>query len=270
MRDRAGAVSRARGSIEIACPPFDRSDWAWEYLRRNRDYQADWREAIPRDLPCVLLRDGTSLVRLTRRYLRAEQWGLMAFANPLRSAPHTTVFWLPSRWRSTIKAQCEMTCAVAAPNMFTLDAFHAKRTAAVGVDGIPVVWMKGEGFTLALIASGWDVLTRPAAVTFELAGFDELQTKIHCLELMQRLTQAAAPPSTSMPQQMAQRLNQTLQALDGSLAGLTYRQIAVGIFGAARVAIDWHSSSRSLKDRTRRLVAKGHQLMNGGYLDLLH
>jgi hypothetical protein len=36
------------------------------------------------------------------------------------------------------------------------------------------------------------------------------------------------------------------------------------------VAADWHSSSRSLKDRTRRLVAKGHQLMNGGYLDLLH
>ncbi|MCC6775984.1 MAG: DUF2285 domain-containing protein [Hyphomicrobiales bacterium] len=153
--------------------------------------------------------------------------------------------------------------------MLRLAAVHAKRTAAVGVDGIPVIWVKGRGFSVAVMAAGWDVLTRPAAVTFELAGFDELQAKIECLELLQRLTQTAALRPHSLPQQMTQRLHQTLQALDGSLAGLTYRQIAADIFGAARVAADWHSSSRSLKDRTRRLVAKGRQLMNGGYLELL-
>ena len=266
----AGCGSRARGSTESTCPSFDRSDWAWEYLRRNGDYQADWRETIPRDLPGVLLRDGTTVVRLTRRDLRAEHWGLQAFANPFRPAPHTTVFWLPSRCRGTIRAQCHMTCGVTSPDTFTLDAFDARRTAAIGVDGIPVVWLKGQGFTVALIAPGWDVLTRPAALTFELAGFDQLQAKVECLMLMQRLRKAGTPASSSVPRQTAQRLHLTLRALDGHLAGMTYRQIAVEIFGAARVAADWHSSSRSLKDLTRRLVAKGHQLMKGGYLDLLH
>jgi Family of unknown function (DUF6499) len=198
MRDRAGAGSRASGSIQTECPPFDRGDWAWEYLRRNQHYQVDWRETIPRDLPCVLLRDDTTVVRLTRRYLRAEHWGLQAFANPLRPAPHATVFWLPSRWRSTITARCDMNCAFAASSMLSLDAFHARRTAVVGVDGIPIVWMKGQGFSIALIAPGWDVLTRPTTVTFELAGLDELQAKIGCLALLQRLRQRDMPSSSGM------------------------------------------------------------------------
>jgi hypothetical protein len=49
----------------------------------------------------------------------------------------------------------------------------------------------------------------------------------------------------------------------------TYRQIAITIFGEKKVTEEWRSHSQFLKDRTRRLVAKGTELMRGGYRDLL-
>ena len=43
----------------------------------------------------------------------------------------------------------------------------------------------------------------------------------------------------------------------------------MAIFGDKRVAEDWNGASQFLKDRTRRLVSKGRELMTGGYRDLL-
>lgn len=41
------------------------------------------------------------------------------------------------------------------------------------------------------------------------------------------------------------------------------------IFGAERVAEEWAGASRFLKDRVRRYVQRGRDLMDGGYRDLL-
>lgn len=60
----------------------------------------------------------------------------------------------------------------------------------------------------------------------------------------------------------------TLRALDGSLAGASYRAIAEALFGAERVAREpWKTSS--VRAQVIRLVAKGRRLMRGGYRDLL-
>ena len=264
----AGLLLRAPEPSNRAYQAFDPSDWAWEFLRRNGGYQADWRAATPRTLPCAKLRDGTMLLRLRRRYLRAERWGLYAFADPFRPAPKAPVFWLPAISRRTVRARCDMVGERA--NVMRLARFRAQRSAVIGVDGVPVVTMKSRGFNVGLVASGWHVLTRPAAVTFELDRFDELTARIECLRILQRLTEPGAPESAGRSSWNAnRRLLHALVALDGSLGGQSYREIAMMVFGQKRVTEDWTATSRFLKDRTRRLVTKGHELMNGGYRDLL-
>ena len=264
----AGLLLRAPEPSERAYQAFDPSDWAWEFLRRNGGYQADWRAATPRTLPCAELRDGTMLLRLRRRYLRAERWGLYAFADPLRPARKAPVFWLPAISRRNVRARCDMVSERA--NAMRLARFRAERSAVIGVDGVPVVTMKGRGFNVRLVASGWHVLTRPAAVTFELDGFDDLATRIECLRMLQRLTKPGAPALAGRSRWNAnERMFHALVALDGSLRGRSYRDIATTVFGQKRVTEDWSAASRFLKDRTRRLVTKGHELMKGGYRDLL-
>ncbi len=58
---------------------LNRTDLAWEYLRRNPDYQRDWRLSLAGVVMPVTLKDGTHLYRPRRRFPQAEVWGLMSF-----------------------------------------------------------------------------------------------------------------------------------------------------------------------------------------------
>ncbi|MBL8699441.1 MAG: DUF2285 domain-containing protein [Alphaproteobacteria bacterium] len=66
-----------------------------------------------------------------------------------------------------------------------------------------------------------------------------------------------------------ERLGVVLQALDGALAGASQREIAVELFGAARVRRDWGPDGGDLRDVVRRAIRRGRYLLNGGYLGLL-
>lgn len=61
------------------------------------------------------------------------------------------------------------------------------------------------------------------------------------------------------------RLRLVLQALDGSLAGASHRDIAIAIFGPDRVADSWRDPRSHLRDSVRRAISRGRMLMTGGY-----
>lgn len=61
------------------------------------------------------------------------------------------------------------------------------------------------------------------------------------------------------------RLRMILQALDGSLAGASHRDIAMEIFGPDRVAEGWRDPRSHLRDAIRRAISRGRMLMMGGY-----
>jgi hypothetical protein len=54
-------------------------DWAWEYLRRNFDYQASARLGYRRGVARQRLATGPLLTRLRARHVEAEVWGLACF-----------------------------------------------------------------------------------------------------------------------------------------------------------------------------------------------
>ncbi|MBZ0209769.1 MAG: DUF6499 domain-containing protein [Hyphomicrobium sp.] len=80
---------KARPSVGPSWPPIlDQYDyvrtlpgpgWAWEFLRRNKDYQRDYRLHAGRCANLCRHRTGITLCRLRRRCRRAEAWGLCSF-----------------------------------------------------------------------------------------------------------------------------------------------------------------------------------------------
>jgi len=76
-------------------------------------------------------------------------------------------------------------------------------------------------------------------------------------------------PPDRLTRQRRHRLGLALRALDGRLAGESYRVIAAGLFGDARVPAGPGWRTHDLRDRAIRLVRAGIGLMQGGYLDLL-
>jgi hypothetical protein len=76
-------------------------------------------------------------------------------------------------------------------------------------------------------------------------------------------------PPDRLTRQRRHRLGLALRALDGRLAGESYRVIAAVLFGDARVLAGPGWKTHDLRDRIIRLVRAGMELMQGRYLDLL-
>lgn len=98
------------------------------------------------------------------------------------------------------------------------------------------------------------------------------ETCLDRIEALTRLSQLlrGRPPiaDTRLTAQRRRRLRRMLQAIDGHIAGATYREIANTIYGTTRVADDpWKTSA--LRDSTIALVRDGRALIYGGYRTLL-
>jgi hypothetical protein len=76
-------------------------------------------------------------------------------------------------------------------------------------------------------------------------------------------------PADPLTRRQREQLVLALRALDGHLAGATYREIAEVLFGTTRVPTGSSWKTHDLRGRTIRLVRIGLKLMRGGYLDLL-
>jgi hypothetical protein len=267
----ANSLARRAGDHAACCNPdaYDGGDWAWEFLRRNQDYVADWRRSVPRHLPLVTLSDGTRLLRLRRRFPRAEQWGLYAFADPALAGRDAPVFWHARAMNRVVRLNAAKPVGRGEAAPATLAGFQVDRRAVIGGEGTPLVLMKGRGTHVPVAIQGLAVLTSPFVPVYELHDLDDLSAQTELLKRLQRFTEPAPKPAPRPPFSSDDRLHHALIALDESLAGKSYRQIAITIFGEKRVAEEWYGASQFLKDRVRRLVARGTELMKGGYRDLL-
>ncbi|WP_194473382.1 DUF2285 domain-containing protein [Bradyrhizobium sp. CCBAU 51753] len=76
------------------------------------------------------------------------------------------------------------------------------------------------------------------------------------------------PPPLALPMATRHRLIVALRAVDGWLAGNSYRDIAQGLFGSLRIP-DRGCKTHDLRSRTIRLVKMGLRLTRGGYRALL-
>lgn len=76
------------------------------------------------------------------------------------------------------------------------------------------------------------------------------------------------PPDTRMTPQQRHRLRRMIQAADGRMNGASYREIALAIYGDARVSAEpWKTST--IRASVIGLVKGGLDAINGGYLNLL-
>ncbi|MCX7587296.1 DUF2285 domain-containing protein [Phenylobacterium sp. 58.2.17] len=106
---------------------------------------------------------------------------------------------------------------------------------------------------------------RPLAVIVPLDA--DLPARIvAAVGLWRRLGAGGGP--RGLTAQKRRRLIQMLRAVDGRRCGAAHREIAIALFGAARVTSEpWKTSS--LRDATLRLVRDGLRMVDGGYRGLL-
>ncbi|WP_425484107.1 DUF2285 domain-containing protein [Allomesorhizobium camelthorni] len=97
----------------------------------------------------------------------------------------------------------------------------------------------------------------------------QLKHRLRALECLNSLVAHGLPKTLFPPDARGGRLRFVLQALDGSLAGASHREIAEALIGEPRVEADWNDPRDHLRDRVRRAIHRGHALMNGGYREFV-
>ncbi len=221
---------------------------AWEFLRRNTDYQHDYN------------------LHRSERSSRgkadiANRWGLQFLADPTASALDRPAYWSPSADPAVLVITR------------TLDLFEPK----IQLD-IPVSLTQKSAGGFNAVSAFHDCMfnviftasSKPTDPCTALLPIDE-----DCLSRIETLTRfwralhgRTVPGDTRLTSQQRRRIRLMMQAFDGRDNNASYREIADVIYCASRVAADaWKTSA--LRDSTIALVKDSKAMVEREYLQLL-
>jgi hypothetical protein len=232
---------------------FIRTYWAWAYLRRNPRYRLAYSKF--RDEPA---------------HPEAADWSLVRFEDPDFDGRVANVFWQRQACRHVLPLTASAKKnADGEGHYFSLERLRCRVTSHRDADHYHILFAE-NGCSLQLEISGaFDlekcVLFAPVLPPPRLRAARLLAVR----RLSDLMTHGTLRPALYPPERRAARLMRVLQALDGSLAGASHRDIGIALFGEARIDRDWHHPHNYLRDHVRRAIAYGRALMEGGYRKLL-
>lgn len=159
----------------------------------------------------------------------------------------------------------------AAADVIDLGALSCRTVVLVDeAEGNQHVLFHQEGHHLQLALTQGSLLEPARLVTNAVFPAQWMSQRINALVCLNHLHARGKLSARYFPvEPRHQRLHFALRALDGALAGAAHRDIATALFGRARVQADWNDPGDHLRDRIRRAIRRGQQLMNGEYRRLL-
>lgn len=256
----------SRGAYDYAmalCP----SDLAWEFLRRSPAYQRDYRlncKGVVRAPRC--LRVSPPLTRVRRHTQSAGAWGLHSFVDPALPAPSSPVCWLTATAAPLLDGIVDRAPRGTSPDL-NIRNLASARHLVLGPTGEQHVLLRDGDAALTLRLRGTRVSLAPVNTSILLRGFPKPELVADALSILATLVlRPNLDPHNSRDLLF---LRDALVALDGRCLRASYREMAAVIFGCQNVRIAWSSSSRWMKDRMCRALARGEHLRDGGYRKLL-
>ena len=243
-----------------------KSGWAWEFLRRNEAFLMACRLSGDVLLLPEIHASGIHCYSAPEADSVAEKWGLLCFADYKKSVAEIDVFWQPALRSSHL--QLRITAhARECGDCLRLAEFKCRR-ALLRQNEVEHLTIQDRTESIQLTVRGGSLLDAPCRMTFEIKGLERVSSGISALQTLVKLRQKDGSDASNFVTRDSKYFDY-LVALDGHLAGRTYRDIAEVLYGADRIGPYWTDDSRGFKSKVRRAVQCGLALMNGGYSELL-
>jgi hypothetical protein len=151
---------------------------------------------------------------------------------------------------------------------FHADAFPGLASIHIDAAGRQHVVIRSGSRRVTICFRGAPVAVAPARVTFELTGLAGLFAAQRNIATLQLLISHASPPVADWTTTALEKRD-ALIALDAHCNGASHRDVALMIYGSAKVDAEWVADGCNLKDYVRRCRTRGIRLMQGGYRRLL-
>ncbi len=228
----------------------------WAFLRRNTVYRDAWRDALKRpefESAPFEVRVQSSLDR------QALEWGLLAWEDPDGTEGPASPFWASA-------PMLEGEWGRSAPGLPGLLAESGARLGGLRLtDGTLILKIEnGEGAAQVRVRAEPGP-ERGQGLVLRVGFGRESGQAIARLKNLASLAGA----SVAAPQGGRAGVDrELLRVLDGRLAGKSWRETAMDLYGAKEVAAHWNTDSW-MRSRVRRRGKKARVLMEGGYRDLV-
>ena len=246
-----------------------RREWAWEFLRRNREFRAAWRVAQI-EYGLAGYDGGTTIIVSQHQHPSLETWGLLYSTAPDHDALMASAFWLPDIFRGVLRLTAFPLSARIDATPFLLRDISCASMLLEVPNAPQHLLFADNGRGLQLIVEGADLLRPVRLMTNSAPDVTRVGAQLralHCFNDL-RLT-GRLNVSTLQRDPLTPRMRNVLRALDASLSGAPLQEIARAVLSADVATQGWHGRAGGLRDRIRRTVRRGHHLMNGGYRRLL-
>lgn len=244
---------------------LSRREWAWEFLRRNRDFCEAWR-ACQLEYGLVGFDGGTTMLVSQFEVPKLAEWGLLYCSAPDQDARIATVFWLPDLCASVLRMTAFPLSAHIDATPFLLRDISCASVLLDVPSGPQHLLFVDEGRGLQLVVEGEEVVRPVRLLTNGAPDANCAGAQLRALQCFNalRLT-GRLSPSTVQREPLSPRLRHVLRVLDADLAGASRDEIADVLLAEGHAA----ESGRALRDYIRRALRRGQGLMRKSYRRLL-
>lgn len=243
-------------------------EWAWEFLRRNPDFQAAWQIA-KLEFGIAGYCAQTTMIVSQHQVPSLTEWGCLYCSDPRHDAREAHVIWAPEINPHVLRLSALSLTEKVEASPFSLREIASPSILLEMPTGLQHLLFTEGGRSLQLLIHGADVARPVRLVTDGAPGRVLAKPQLRSLQCFNDLRLAGKlHPSHVQRDPMSTRWKLVLRALDGCLAGAPRKEIARHVL--SEYSDDrWLLPERPLQDRIRRALHRGHALMRDGYRKLL-
>lgn len=234
----------------------DRSLFAWEWLRRDRNYRAAAERAL-----YAASRERSDPAETP------ERWGLHAFEPPEVAVPEARPIWCAEVHPFVLEVEA------GSPNgedVFDLARFNTISTPVTTADGREHLLISDGLRTIRIDVLAGTIARGPADLRYRLAGLASAERPLLTLRRLLALWRTGGFCNSLHPHEArAKRWLLMLRAHDALAAGANQRAIAAELLRGAASRERWRVEAPSLRSQVQRLVKGARRMAAGGFWPLL-
>lgn len=239
--------------------------WAWEYARRWPKVRRYAEGRTPIDLSEV--RPDCADIRLLRSRVpqnMAERLGFVFMPDPALNAIDADVVWTRQAFPDQIEVNCSPLGPGEACDIWERTVPICSITHVTDAAGREYLLLRGKGCVVQVRCSGLSLLgMEPVRMKLTISDIADFERKVRIQKAALAILGDGPDAETPRWTKRTQILRNGLIALDCLDLGMSRRDVAVMLYGEARVDEEWNGPS--MKHTIRYLVLKAEALRDGGY-----
>jgi hypothetical protein len=247
---------------------MSRDRWAWEYLRRNKSFRKDAALHSADDISEMTAPCRDTNIRLLRSRVPqklAARWGLIFMPDPDLNGIEADAVWLKTAFPDQVEVNCTPRAEGQTCDIWDRTVPHCAITHVTDRAQREFLLLRGNGCVAQVRCTGQTLLSlEPVRMKLQISDMETYEQKLKAQKEGMRIFGNDPEAETPVWRKRTQILRDGLIALDCLELGMTHKEIAIVLYGKARVDAEWKTTSMS--SSLRYIVNKAKALRDGGYL----